>query len=141
MSFDADTNRAVVTALGSVYVNGERISTTEVAIINPATGLQLGTTLTLFDEVRSGSQVSGDGSIVVTSTGTKLAVLSTADGRQLGNTITRGPLEGGGERRRRPRGVPDRAEQHLRMGSDPGGDPEDHLNQRSVCCPGNNPRC
>jgi len=94
VSFDADTNRAVVTALGSVYVNGERISTTEVAIINPATGLQLGTTLTLFDEVRSGSQVSGDGSIVVTSTGTKLAVLSTADGRQLGNTITRGSIGG-----------------------------------------------
>lgn len=92
--FDADTNRAVVTAMGSKYVDGQRMSTTEVAIINPATGLQLGTTLTLFDEVRSGSQVSGDGSIVVTSTGTKLAVLSTAAGRQLGNTITRASIGG-----------------------------------------------
>ena len=92
--FNASTNRAVVTTTDSIIVGNDRVGTTEVAIINTTTGQQLGTTLTLVDNVRSGSQVSGDGSVVIVKTGTKLAILSTADGRQLGNTITRAAIGG-----------------------------------------------
>ena len=89
--FDPGTRRAVITTMSSNFTT-TGVGTTQVAIINTTTGQQLGTTLTLADNVYSGSTVSADGSLVVVKTGTKLALLSTASGYQLGNTITRAAI-------------------------------------------------
>ena len=87
----ADGTRAVITT----YVPSATGTTTRVAVINTATGAQIGTTLTLPGNP-SGTAFSADGTRAVittsatdaTGTTTRVAVINTTTGAQTGTTLT-----------------------------------------------------
>jgi YVTN family beta-propeller protein len=102
----ADSTRAVlITAypIGPVspasYPDGIYGSTTRVAVIDTASGSQVGTTFTITGPHPAGVQLSADGTrVLITSsaydaTGTRVVVLNTATATQVGTTFT---LTGGG---------------------------------------------
>jgi hypothetical protein len=86
--FNADTQRAVVTTISSNFATTGK-ATTQVAVINTATGAQVGTTRT-FDDDTGYALLSADGTRALINTGPQLAVINTATGTQAGATVTGG---------------------------------------------------
>ena len=88
------------------YPNGVRGATTRVAVIDTATGKQVGRTFTMTGNDAAAVQLSADGSRVMVCAAdskTRVAVLDTRTGRQVGSTFTlagngSAQLVGGGSR-------------------------------------------
>lgn len=99
----ADGTRAVLVAAwprGRVtlasYPNGVRGATTRVAVIDTATGKQVGRTFTTTGNDPAVVQLTADGSrvmVISSASATRVAVLDTRTGAQVGSTVT---LTGGG---------------------------------------------
>ena len=95
--FTADGTRAIHTTQEETFVNGWRTYTTRVAVVDTATGAQVGTTTTLAG-YSHGTRLSADGTRAVQTTSeetyangvytdtTRVAVIDTATGTQIGDT-------------------------------------------------------
>ena len=94
--FNANGSAAAVTTTS--FDAGTGTSTTRLALINTATGNQVGSTLTVTGDADTGALFNADGSAAaVTTTSldpdtgtaiTRLALINTATGNQIGDTLT-----------------------------------------------------
>lgn len=86
VQYSPDTGRAVAMTISSNF-NTTGVPTSQVAVIDTTTGLQVGSTITLKPD--SGYLVlSGGGTRAVVSTGSQLVVINTTNGTQVGGVLT-----------------------------------------------------
>lgn len=86
VQYSPDTKRVVAMTISSNF-NTTGVPTSQVAVLDTLTGLQVGSTLTLKPD--NGYLVlSGGGTRAVVSTGSQLVVINTANGAQVGSALT-----------------------------------------------------